>query len=599
MNAIQLSIQDIVIGIKGAGEMASAIAWRLYMANFRRIFMMEIDHPLAVRRQVSFCESVHNGRQTVEGVTAVGAGGVEDVHGIWAEGCIPVLVDPGWHALKTLAPDVCVDAILAKRNLGTAIDDAPTVIGLGPGFTAGKDVHLVVETKRGHDLGRILTSHSAAPNTGIPGNIGGQTKKRVLRAPSDGRFAAAVAITDLVVRGAQVGRVGQETILAEVDGVVRGLIRPGSDVTRGMKLGDIDPRGDPGFCSTLSDKARAIAGTVIEAILRRHMPPALWIPSPSNGHDRTDRDTTALIQGVFNGDIRSISRAINIIETEGPDSTPLTDGIFPHAGKAHRIGVTGPPGAGKSTFTAQVVKRLRAAGQTVGVVAVDPSSPFTGGAFFGDRLRMKAISGDTGVFIRSMATRGNLGGLSRRAADAADVLDAAGKDVIIFETAGVGQVELDVMSAADTVIVMAVPDAGDMIQGMKCGIMEIGDIYVVNKADLPGADAMKADIEAVLYMKDDLEDRWPPVVRTTDSRKGRGLAQILDDIDTHLGWLRNKGILAEKRMTRTAARVRALVDHRRIRSFWTDERVAALNEALRSDGGRSSPSAIAARILGE
>ena len=261
-------LNQLTIGIKGAGEMASAIAWRLYMANMRNLFMMEVAHPLAVRREVSFCEAVHEGWKTVEAVEAVRVESVEAVKKAWTAGKIAVIVDPKWKMGTTLRPDVMIDAILAKKNLGTNPTEAPLVIGLGPGFTAGKDVHLVIETNRGHHLGRIITSGSAAPNTGIPGNIGGFTAERVLRAPTGGVFRARHAIGDTVQSGDIIGTVAGLEVTAKIGGVIRGIIRTGSTVPEGLKLGDIDPRGDTEYCHTISDKARAIGGSVLEAICR-------------------------------------------------------------------------------------------------------------------------------------------------------------------------------------------------------------------------------------------------------------------------------------------------------------------------------------------
>ena len=215
------------------------------------------------------------------------------------------------------------------------------------------------------------------------------------------------------------------------------------------------------------------------------------------------------------------------------------DALHAHTGKAHRVGITGPPGVGKSTFTSRLVRLFRAAGKSVGVIAVDPSSPYSGGAILGDRLRMQAAALDPEVFIRSMASRGSSGGLTRQAAGAADVLDAAGKDVILFETVGVGQVGLDIASTAGTIIVMTMPDAGDVIQGMKSGLMEIGDIFIVNKADLPGADRMRADLELALRMQASQSD-WQRNVWLADSKKGTGLEDIYNDINAHLQYLNAK-----------------------------------------------------------
>jgi xanthine dehydrogenase accessory factor len=262
------SLNQLIIGIKGAGEMASAVAWRLFCANIKKIFMMEVARPLAVRRAVSFCEVVYEGSQKVEAVEAVKVSNPEEIRKAWENHKIAVIVDPQWRSLQNLRPDVTVDAILAKKNLGTNLAEAPLVVGLGPGFSAGKDVHMVIETNRGHNLGRVITTGSAEPNTGIPGSIGGHDVKRVLRAPAKGVFTAQRSIGDLVGSGEVIGSVENLAIPAEIDGILRGLIRSKTTVTAGLKLGDIDPREKKEFCYTISDKARAIAGSVLEAILR-------------------------------------------------------------------------------------------------------------------------------------------------------------------------------------------------------------------------------------------------------------------------------------------------------------------------------------------
>lgn len=266
---VAIKLCELVIAIKGAGEMASAVAWRLYMANLRRIFMLEIDNPLAVRREVSFCEAVHEGHKDVEGVKAVLAQSADEIKNCWQNNAIAVLAEPRWQSLKPLKANVSVDAIVAKKNLGTKIDEAELVIGLGPGFTAGEDVHYVVETNRGHNLGRVITSGSAEPNTGIPGSIQGYAGERVLWAPCDGIFEAHRQIGDYVNKDETLGSVEELKVNAGIDGVVRGLIRSGSNVIKGLKLGDIDPRSEKSYCYTISDKARAIAGSVLEVILRR------------------------------------------------------------------------------------------------------------------------------------------------------------------------------------------------------------------------------------------------------------------------------------------------------------------------------------------
>jgi len=261
-------LRELTIVIKGAGEMASAVAWRLYMANMQKILMLETDNPLAVRREVSFCEAVHDGQKTVENVEAVKVQGLADIYQSWERGKIAVASDPHWHLLEKTEPDLVVDAILAKRNLGTRMDEADLVIGLGPGFTGGNDVHLVIETNRGHNLGRIITTGPAEPNTGIPGSIGGFAEARVLRAPIDGRFIARQSIGDHVKENDIVGFVQEAEVRTNIGGVIRGLIRSDIAVTIGLKIGDVDPRGQEHNCYTISDKARAIGGSVLEAVLR-------------------------------------------------------------------------------------------------------------------------------------------------------------------------------------------------------------------------------------------------------------------------------------------------------------------------------------------
>jgi len=265
-----IPLHEIIIAVKGAGEMASAVAWRLHMSNFRKILMLETDYPLAVRREVSFCEAVHEGEKEVEKVKAVRVQKPDEIKPCWQKNEIAVVVDPQWQMLKAIQPEVVVDAVLAKKNLGTQLNEAPLVIGLGPGFYATKDVHLVIETNRGHNLGIIITSGEAEPNTGTPGAIGGFTEERVLRAPGDGKFQSVRNIGDRVNKNEILGSVAGIEVRARIAGVLRGLIRPNSQVTRGLKIGDIDPRGEASYCFTISDKARAIGGSVLEAILRSY-----------------------------------------------------------------------------------------------------------------------------------------------------------------------------------------------------------------------------------------------------------------------------------------------------------------------------------------
>lgn len=253
--------------IKGAGDIASGIAHRLFRCGFR-IVMTELTEPTVIRRPVSFAEAVYSGEHCVEGVRGVRCDSpVEAVRG--TVDFIPVIVDPTAAIGKTLCPDAVVDAILAKRNTGTRLDDSTIVIGVGPGFTAGVDVHAVVETDRGHDLGRVIDVGSARADTGHPGEIGGHTTQRLLRSPCKGVFVATVAIGDMVQAGDCVGQVDGHPVVTSLAGVVRGILHDGLTVFQGMKIGDVDPRGERDYCFTISDKARAVGGGVLEALMTR------------------------------------------------------------------------------------------------------------------------------------------------------------------------------------------------------------------------------------------------------------------------------------------------------------------------------------------
>lgn len=252
--------------IKGAGDLASGVAVRLYRAGLAPI-MTDIAQPTAIRRTVSFCMAIPEGTAMVEDVKAVRAPNLQEALAILARGDIPVLADEAGEVVRRLRPEVVVDAILAKRNINTAITDAPIVIGMGPGFTAGADCHAVIETMRGHDLGRVLYTGAALPDTSTPGVLYGHAEARLLRAPAAGIFQGKNKIGDRVKAGQTVAMVEGQPVIAEIDGLLRGLLMDGLPVHKGMKIGDVDPGGADSNCFTVSDKARSLGGAVLEAIL--------------------------------------------------------------------------------------------------------------------------------------------------------------------------------------------------------------------------------------------------------------------------------------------------------------------------------------------
>jgi len=337
----------------------------------------------------------------------------------------------------------------------------------------------------------------------------------------------------------------------------------------------------------------------------------------------------------------ALARAVSIVENHRAGFDALLGTLHPSLGRARRIGLTGPPGAGKSTMTTALTRALREQGKTVGIVAVDPTSPFTGGALLGDRIRMESVALDPGVFIRSMATRGSLGGLASATREVCDVLDAFGCDVILVETVGVGQSELDVARAADTTLVVLVPESGDSIQTLKAGVMEIADVFVVNKADRPGADRLRNDIELMLGLRtgialrnvpahhgvdlktlsaQDREDArnalnparaaraaaaadhpesWVPPVLQSVAAKGEGVAEVLAALDRHGRYLADSGELRARRRARLRERVVEVVEQRLRTRLWSDDATNAwLEERLAAlEAGTSTPFGVADALL--
>jgi LAO/AO transport system kinase len=284
--------------------------------------------------------------------------------------------------------------------------------------------------------------------------------------------------------------------------------------------------------------------------------------------------STGLAERILAGDPRAIARGISLIEDERPAAADLIRAIFANTGRAYLVGVTGPPGAGKSTLVDRLTAALRSTDRTVGVVAVDPTSPFSGGAILGDRVRMQAHAGDPGVFIRSMATRGHLGGLARATSEVALVLDAAGKDIVLIETVGVGQDEIEIVRTADVSIVTLVPGAGDDVQALKAGIMEIADIFVVNKADREGADRTVASIEAVLSLQSFEPPAWRPPIVKTEATSGAGVDDLVAAVErfrAHTGQSH-----ATRRRARAEYRVRELLASRFLQHL--EQRVLAAGE---------------------
>lgn len=301
-----------------------------------------------------------------------------------------------------------------------------------------------------------------------------------------------------------------------------------------------------------------------------------------------------LAERVLSGDAKAVARALTVVENDRAAAAGLLARLVGRTGRAHRVGITGPPGAGKSTLIAALAKSWRAAGRTVGIVAVDPTSPFSGGALLGDRIRMGALTGDPGVFIRSVATRGALGGLARCAHDAVDVLDAAGFSLVVIETVGVGQSEVAVAGAADTVVVVVAPGSGDAVQAMKGGLFEVADVVVVNQADRPGADALVADIGAGI----DLSARTPkPPVVTTVATSGEGVEALARAIDAHGATLAEGDGAARRREARASQRIREEVETRLTEGFWEARGMDLARLAAEVAAGRMAVHDAAGRLL--
>lgn len=304
-----------------------------------------------------------------------------------------------------------------------------------------------------------------------------------------------------------------------------------------------------------------------------------------------------VIKRVLNNDHRAISKVITEIESGVETFNSLHSKLFPYTKDSIRIGITGPPGAGKSTLTDKLVEKYLKEKKSVGVVAVDPSSPFTGGALLGDRVRMNNYIWNENVFIRSMGSQGNLGGLNRKSQEAGDVLAASGKDIVIYETVGVGQGEHEISNAADIILVVLVPESGDDVQLMKAGLVEIADIFVVNKSDRDGSDRLAQSIKNVLHIFKNKDKQDPPVFRTTASL-GLGIDGLFNGIETFVGESKSNGHFENKRTVRYRNRVYNLVQEKLTKKFWTQIKLKKLDDMIKDlNNNQSSPYDVVNQIL--
>ena len=305
-------------------------------------------------------------------------------------------------------------------------------------------------------------------------------------------------------------------------------------------------------------------------------------------------DATTLVERALAGDRRSVARLISLVEDGGDDLGPVMQVLYPHTGDAYSIGITGAPGAGKSSLTDRLVARVRQDDKKVGVLAIDPSSPFSGGALLGDRVRMQGHATDEGVFIRSMATRGHLGGLALAAPEAVRVLDAAGNDIVIIETVGVGQAEVEITDACDTTLVVLNPGWGDAVQAAKAGLMEIADIYVINKADRPGAKDTHRELKNLIQMS---EADWKPEIVETVAIKNEGIDDLWNAVEKHRAYQEEKGLLEARRKRRIARELKEIVAER-YRQRVEDETAQLLDELVNEVAGRRiDPYSAADRLI--